>query len=162
MKAKETYLKGKSIFYVSLIVIGVTVLTVYLSGIHYTRTVTSNLYLSLAIIGICLFAFMSYGLYKGVGLIDNFPKYRDFETGNIIANAGEIPELPSIDIGEGIGGIILSIILWIAMTILVFILLVMLEMVFWFSLFVILMMLYWIFSEHLNWYLQSQMKPKEI
>jgi len=57
MKAKETYLKGKSVFTISLIVIGITILTVYLSGINYNRTITSNLYLSLGIIGICLFIF---------------------------------------------------------------------------------------------------------
>ena len=150
MKAKETYLKGKSVFIVSLIVIGVTILTVYFSGINYNRTVTSNLYLSLGIIGICLFIFMTYGLYQGIGLIDNFPKYQNFKSGNIFTQSGEIPDLPNVDIGEGIGGIILSIFLWIAMTILVFILLIMLEAVFWFSLFVILTMLYWVFFRALK------------
>lgn len=150
MKAKETYLKGKSIFIISLIVIGVTILTVYISGINFNRTITSNFYLSLGIIGLCLFIFMSYGLYQGVGLVDNFPKYRDFKSGDIISSSGELPDLPNIDIGEGIGGIIISIMVWIAMTILVVVLLIMLEAVFWFSLFVILTMLYWVFFRALK------------
>ena len=150
MKAKETYLKGKSIFIVSLIVIGITTLTVYLSGINFNRTVTSNLYLSLGIIGICLFLFMSYGLYKGIGLIDDFHKYKDFKSGDIISGSGEFPELPDLGIGDGIGEILIAIIVWIGMTILIFIFLIMLEAVFWFSLFVILTMLYWVFFRALK------------
>ena len=150
MKAKETYLKGKSVFTISLIVIGITILTVYLSGINYNRTITSNLYLSLGIIGICLFVFMCYGLYKGVGLVDNFPKYKDFKSGDLISSSGELPEMPSVDIGEGIGGIFLSIILWIAMSIFFLIVLILLEAIFWFSLFVILTMLYWVFFRALK------------
>lgn len=161
MKAKETYLKGKSIFIVSLIVIGVTILTVYISGIDYNRTVTSNLYLSLGIIGICLFIFMSYGLYKGIGLIDNFPKYKDFKSGDLISSSGEIPDLPSVDFDGGIDGIILSIILWVAMTIFFLILLIVFEAVFWFSLFVILTMLYWVFFRALKLVFNKSDETKE-
>ena len=150
MKAKETYLKGKSVFIVSLIVIGVTFLTVYLTGVNYSRTITLNSYLSLGIIGTCLFIFMSFGLYQGIGLIDNFPKYKNFKSGDIIAQSGELPELPIVGIGDGVGGIILSILLWIGMTILVVILLIMFEVVFWFSLFVILTILYWVFFRALK------------
>lgn len=150
MKAKETYLKGKSVFTISLMVIGITILTVFLSGINYNRTITSNLYYSLGIIGMCLFIFMTYGLYKGIGLIDNFPKYKDFKSGDMISSSGELPDMPSVDIGEGIGGILLSIILWIAMTIFFVIVLIMLEAVFWFSLFVILTILYWVFFRALK------------
>jgi len=150
MKAKETYLKGKSVFIISLIVIGITILTVYLSGVNYNRSLSSNLYLSLGIIGICLFVFMSYGLYKGVGLIDNFPKYKDFKSGDIISSSGELPDIPNMDIGEEVGGILLSIVLWIAMTIFFVIVLIILEAIFWFSLFVILTMLYWVFFRGLK------------
>jgi hypothetical protein len=150
MKAKETYLGGKSVFIVSLIVIGVTTLTVYISGIDYNRSVTSNLYLSLGIIGICLFIFMNYGLYTGVGLIDDFPKYKNFKSGDLIASSGEIPDFSSVVIGEGIGGIIISIFFWIAMSIFFLVLLIVLEAFFWFSLFVILTMLYWVFFRALK------------
>jgi hypothetical protein len=94
LKAKQTYLKGKSVFTVSLLVIGITILTVYLTGENYSRTITSNLYLSLSIIGIALFLFMTYGLYKGIGLIDNFPKFRMFKTGDLIAQSGTTPYPP--------------------------------------------------------------------
>jgi hypothetical protein len=150
LKIKQNYLKGKSVFIVSLLVIGITILTVYLTGINYNRNLTSNLYLSLGIIATALFLFMTYGLYRGIGLIDNFPKFREFKRGEIIGNTQPTFETPSIDVGDGIGGLILSILLWIGMTILIIVLLIVLEAVFWFSLFIILAMLYWIFFRALK------------
>lgn len=150
MKAQKTYLKGKSVFIVSLLVIGITILTVYLTGENYNRTVTSNLYLSLSIIGTALFLFMTYGLYNGIGLKDNFPKFREFKTEEFIANSGTAPDLPSVEVGDGIGGLIMSILLWIGMTILIFVLLILLEAFFWVSIFIIFAMLYWVFFRALR------------
>ena len=150
MKPQKTYLKGKSVFIVSLVVIVVTVLTVYLSGINYHRSLTSNLYLSLGIIATALALFMTYGLYVGVGLLDNFPKFRHFQRGDILGNTTPDIDLPDIEVGEGIGGIIASIVLWILMTIAIVLLLIVLEAIFWFSLFVLLTMLYWVFFRALR------------
>ncbi|MCQ0113046.1 hypothetical protein [Zhouia amylolytica] len=150
MESKLTYLKGKSVFTVSLLVIGITILTVYLSGIHYNRSLTSNLYLSLGIIASALFIFMTYGLYSGIGLIDNFPKFRNFKRGEIFMQSGAFPDLPNTNVGDGIGGLILSIFLWIVMTIIFIVLLIILEAVFWFSLFILLAMLYWVFFRALK------------
>jgi hypothetical protein len=150
MKAKQTYLKGKSVFIISLIVIGITFLTVYLTGENYSRTITANLYLSLSIIGTALFLFMTYGLYKGIGLIDNFPETSNYKTGKILTDTGITPDIPSIEVGDGIGGLLVSILLWIGMTILFFILLIVLEAVFWISIFIILAMLYWVFFRALK------------
>ena len=160
MKAKQTYLKGKSVFKVSLLVIGITILTVYLTGENYNRTVTSNLYLSLSVIGAALFLFMTYGLYKGIGLTDNFPKFREFKTGELLANSGNGADLPSIDIGDGIGGVIMSILLWIAMTIILFVFLILVEAVFWFSIFIILAMLYWVFFRALRFVFSKSKETK--
>ena len=76
---------------------------------------------------------MTYGLFSGIGLIDNFPKFRNFKTGDLTSASPHI-DIPSIDVGNGIGGLILSIALWIAMSILFVVLLIVLEAVFWFSL----------------------------
>lgn len=149
MNAKQTYLKGKSVFIVSLLVVGLTISIVYLTGINHNRTVTSNFYLSLLIIETALFLFMTYGLYKGVGLKDNFPKVTGFKPGKILSS-GTVPDLPGIDVGDGIGGVIVSIVLWVGITILVFILLIVLETVLWFSFFILLAMLYWVFFRALK------------
>ncbi len=150
MKAKQPYLKGKSVFRVSIIVIGITVLTVYLTGENYHRTLTDNFYLSLGIISIALFLFMVYGLYKGVGLLDDFPKIANYKAKTPIFDSGNIPTAPSIEVGDGIGGLLVSILLWIGITILLAILLVLFEAVLWLSIFIILAMLYWVFFRALK------------
>lgn len=160
MNAKQTYLKGKSVFIVSLIVIGITTLTVYLTGENYNRNVTSNLYLSLSIIGTTLFLFMTYGLYKGIGLKDDFPKFRNFKRGDIIGNTAPTFDTPGVDVGDGIGGLFLSILLWIGMTILMIVLLIILEAIFWFSLFIILAMLYWVFFRALKFVFNKSIDTK--
>lgn len=160
MKIKQAYLKGKSIFIISLFVIGITILTVYLTGKNYNRTVTSNLYISLSIIGTILFFFMTYGLYKGIRLTNNFPKFKNVKTKNWITQSEALPNLSDISIGDEIGGIIISILLWIGMTIFVFILLIVLEIIFLFSVFILLAMLYWIFFRGLKFILSKSNKTK--
>jgi hypothetical protein len=93
---------------------------------------------------------MAYGLYTGIGLIDDFPKFRHFKKGDILGDATPDFNTPVVDVGEGITGLILSILLWIGMTILMIFLLIVLEAVFWFSLFIILAMLYWVFFRALK------------
>lgn len=134
-----------------MVVILATFLTVWLTGINYNREITMNLYLSLSIIGFMLFTFMTYGLYQGVGLEDDFPKYKGYKTGEFLGyhSPGNF-DTPDTDVGEGIGGIIMSILLWIVMTIVLIVLIIFLEALFWFSLFIIIMMLYWVFFRALK------------
>lgn len=146
----QKYLKGKSVFLVSLLVVGITFLTVWISGINYNRDITSNLYLSLSIIGTILFLFMSYGLYSGIGLTDNFPNYRQYKRGDFLSYPTPDADISGADAGEGIAGIIVSILLWIVMTVAMILLFVLLEAVFWISLSIILTMLYWVFFRALK------------
>ncbi|WP_232731488.1 hypothetical protein [Tenacibaculum sp. SZ-18] len=55
-----------------------------------------------------------------------------------------------MEVGDGISGIIVSIVLWIVMSIVFVLLLALLEVVFWFSLLIILGMLYWLFFRALK------------
>lgn len=150
MKIKQPYFKGKSVFIVSLIVIVVTILTVYFTGINYNRSITNNFYISLGIIATALFSFVTYGLYTGIDLIDNFPKIKSFKPKAILSESSPSLDTPFVEVGDGIGGIIVSIVLWIVMSIVFVLLLALLEVVFWFSLFIILGMLYWLFFRALK------------
>lgn len=152
MKAHKTYLKGKSVFIVSILVVLLTILIVYVSGIENHRSLISNSYISLSIIGMMLFMFMCYGLYTGKGLIDDFPKFKGFKPGDYIPSSGEVPdfELPTIDTDDGLSGIIISIGLWILITFLFVIVLVVLEAAFWAWIFVFMSMLYWLFFRALK------------
>jgi len=160
MKATHTYLRGKSVFIVSLVVIGVTFLTVYFTGKNVGRSLHSNFYISVGIISASLFLFMTYGLYFGVGLIDNFPK--SYKPRAFLTNSNLLPEMPNIDIGDGIGGLVASILLWIRMTILFLILLFFFEAIILFAVFIILGMLYWVFFRALRFVFKKsgEMKGK--
>ena len=150
MKASKTYLKGKSIFIVSAIVIAVTALTVYMTGINYQRSINDNFLISLTVISVVLFVFMTYGLFKGIGLVNDFPKFKKFKSGEMI----DIPlgknSVSDVDAGDGIEGILFSIVSWILLTILFVVFLIVLEAVLWLSIFIILAMLYWVFFRALK------------
>ncbi|VXB67408.1 conserved membrane hypothetical protein [Flavobacterium sp. 9AF] len=150
MKSKYNYVKGKSIFIISLLVIGITIFTVYVTGINYDRSITSNFYISLGCIATVLFFFMTYGLYNGTKIINNFPKFRNFKRGSLIDTTSVAIETPISEVGEGIGGLIISLLLWVVMTIVMVILLIILEAIFWFTLFILLTMLYWVFFRALK------------
>lgn len=141
-------LKGKTIFIIALITIGLTFLTVYLTGINFNRSLTSNLYISLGIIAFALFAFLTFSLYRGTKLIDNYPKFENYEPGTIF-HGTSMPEF-GVDGGDGIAGILISILLWVAMAIMVIVLLLVFEAIFWLSLFIIFASLYWIFVRALK------------
>lgn len=93
---------------------------------------------------------MTYGLYHGVGLLDNFPKIENYKAKTPIFESGNMPTAPDIAVGDGIGGLLLSILLWIGITIMLAILLVLFEAVLWLSIFIILAMLYWVFFRALK------------
>ncbi|WP_430814144.1 hypothetical protein [Carboxylicivirga sp. RSCT41] len=150
MKAQQTYLKGRSVFLISLLVIAVTIVTVYLTGININRSLSSNFYISAGIISASLFLFMTYGLFYGIGLKDNFPRFKSFNRGEFIAQSGIVPNMPDVDAGEGIAGIIVSILLWILMSIVFVVLLIVLEAALWFTFFIIIAMLYWLFFRALR------------
>ena len=148
MEKNRLVLKGKTVFVLALVATGLTVLTVYLTGINYNRSITSNLYLSLGLISTTLFLFLTYTLYRGTKLINNYPKFKNYKPGTIMHNV-VLPEF-GIDVGEGIGGLIFSILLWIAMTIAMIVLLFLFEALFWLSLFIIFASLYWVFARALR------------
>ncbi|WP_298508953.1 hypothetical protein [uncultured Kordia sp.] len=150
MKPSKTYLKGKSVFIVSLLVIIVTALTVYFSGINSHRSITNNFYISLGIIAVVLFVFLSYGLYKGISIEDNFPKLKGFEFKKKLSEHFQPTDMSGISVGDGIEGVIVSIVLWILISIALIVLFIVLETVVWFSVALLLTMLYWVFFRALR------------
>lgn len=153
MKAKKTYLKGKSVFKISLIVIGVTLVSVFITGDQFHRNLNQNLYLSLGIIGLSLFVFLVYGLYKGVGLKDDYPSLNEYTKGDFTWGSGNTDldvGVPDAGLGDGLEGIVLAILWWIVASIVLVLLLIFLEVILWLSVFIILAMLYWVFFRALR------------
>ena len=150
MKSRKTYLKGKSIFIVSIVVLIITILIVYLTGLENHRGFIANSNIILGIIGIALFVFILYGLYRGIGVHDDFPRYDEINPPEISGSDLNIPEFPSIDFGDEGEGIVASILLWIVMSIALFVLFIFLEGIVLFFLFSLVVMIYWVFFRALR------------
>ena len=120
---KRTLINAKNIFIISIIVVTLTIISVWFYGIGNHKTVIENSLISTSILSISFFLFISISLYNGVKLKDNLGKLTNkFDSKKlnflkeINANGfgDSIPE-----IGEGIGGIIISVIFWILATIII-------------------------------------------
>lgn len=83
MTTRPEYLSGKSFFIISLLVIGLSVVLVYSIGLSFDKSLGAKIYTALSLIASCLFLFMTYGLYTGIGLIDDFPKFKHFKRGKL-------------------------------------------------------------------------------
>ncbi|MEM9299193.1 MAG: hypothetical protein AAGA64_12500 [Bacteroidota bacterium] len=148
MTKPRLQIKGKTVFIVALLTIGLTFITVYLTGVNFNRSLSTNLYISLGIIAIVFFSFLSFSLFYGTKLINDYPKFKSYQPG-VILDGTNLPSF-GFDGGDGIGGILVSVLVWIAMAILMVILLLVFEALFWLSLFIIFASLYWLFIRALK------------
>jgi hypothetical protein len=110
---------------------------------------------SVGIISLCLFLFLSIGLYKGVR-IKNEPivkgKWKPLKGSDAMDLLSCVPDLPlPWEIGaEGCGGIILAIVAWLIFTVVALILLYLLANVLWGLIFIFAVVVYWIFYRALR------------
>ena len=147
-------LNSKNIFIITLIVMALTIITVWLFGVGNHRSILENSLFSTTILSIAFFLFISIGLYKGVKIKDNLGQITDrFDRAKIdfIKDAvadRSIEDAP--DIGEGIFGIIISLILWFIMAFVISYLCWAFGAIVWFSILTFIAMLYWIFFRALR------------
>jgi len=141
----------KTVFTVTIIVIALTILSIWLFGLGQHRTIFENSIISTSILSLAFFLFLTIGLYKGIKLKDNIGKLTDK------LKPSKIPDFSQatygadfISVGEGIGGIILSIVLWVVITILIGLFLWLFGAVLWTGIIVFIAMLYWIFFRALR------------
>ena len=152
---KRILIDSKKIFTISLIIIAITVLCVWFYGIGKHKTIIENSLISTSILSIAFFLFITISLYNGTKLKDSLGQLTDtFDSKKLNflkemnGDSGFGHSLP--EIGEGIGGIIASIILWILATIIISYLFFALGAIIWMSILIFLAMLYWIFFRALR------------
>lgn len=169
MKApkQKTYLlvSSRSVFKISLWVAALTVLGVYFWGLGTHHTFFENSILSTTILSMAFFSFITVGLYHGVKLKDDLGKVIDkFHPQSIGDVSTNLPTVESpiepIDIGEGIAGIILSILLWILMAVVFAAALWIFGNVLTIIFLVFIAMLYWIFFRALRLVFKNSNKTK--
>lgn len=117
--------------------------------------------MSTTILSIAFFVFVTTGLYNGVKLKDNLgriiDKFKAVDTSDISSNltSSDPPE-----VGEGIGGIVLGIVLWIVMAIVFSIALWIFSNVIIVVVLTFAAMLYWVFFRTLRLVFKNSNKSK--
>ena len=163
MRKPRTYIliESKAVFTTSLIVIALTVIAVYFWGLGHHHTFFDNSIISTTILSIAFFSFVTIGLYKGIKLKDNLgaiiDKYRSVDVGDISAN---LPSMEPIDVGEGLAGIILGILLWLVIAVALSVGLWIFSNVLVIAVLIFVAMLYWIFFRALRLVFKNSNKSK--
>ena len=153
---KRTLINTKNIFIISILTITITILSVWFYGIGKHKTVIENSLISTSIISIAFFLFISISLYNGTKLKDNVGKITDKINSKKLNFLKDLTptDFSGLELGaniaEGIGGIIMTIILWIIVTIVLSFVFYALGTIIWFSILAFLGMLYWIFFRALR------------
>ncbi|WP_298539840.1 hypothetical protein [uncultured Aquimarina sp.] len=151
-KPRLNYITTKGIFYITLLVIFLTILSVWQFGLGKERTIIENSILSTTILSLVFFLFITIGLYNGIKLKDNLGKITDrLDLGTEgISDVFDVssPELP--DFTDGIEEMVLGILLWILITIIIGVLLWLFGGILWTMVLIFLAMLYWIFFRALR------------
>jgi hypothetical protein len=150
---KKYFLETKLLSYLTMGIIVLVILSVWFSGTGSHRSLFQNSIVSTSILAVAFFLFISLGLYYGLKLKDNVGHILTKE--RIKKLSDKSPEIGGLDfdgpaLGDGIGGIILSIILWILISIVLVFLLYFLGIFFWATILFFTAMLYWIFFRALR------------
>lgn len=158
---KYRLIESKNIFTITIFVAVLTIAGVYLWGLGRHHTFFENSIISTTILSIAFFLFVTIGLYNGVKLKDNLgsivDKFKTTETPDV--TPGLASEGP-VDIGEGIAGVILSIVLWIVMAIVFSIALWIFSNILVVAILTFIAMLYWVFFRALRLVFKNSNKSK--
>ncbi len=151
-KSNARLVTSKTVFYITIIVAVLTILSIWLLGLGSHRTLFANSLLSTTILSGAFFLFLTVGLYNGIKLKDDLGKITDkirLHKPPDLSGMDFKPDLPDGD-GEGCLGAILAILAWILAAILVLVLIWLLSNLLWAMVLVFAAMLYWIFFRALR------------
>lgn len=160
---KKSFLETKYVFFSTLAIIIVVILSVWFSGKADHRSLFQNSILSTSVLAGAFFLFISIGLYSGLKLKDNVGNILNQE--RIQRYADKMPKFDGFEfdppaIGDGIGGVILSILLWIVISILLIFLSYFFGLFFWSAVLLLGAILYWIFFRALRLVFKNSGKCK--
>lgn len=138
-------------FIVSLLVLIITILSVWLFGLGKHRSLYQNSIWSVSILSCFCFLFLFVNLYRGVKLKDTTGnikpeiknRFPSLSSSNTIA--GDLLEFLFNFDGDGFGAIILSILFWLIAGILSIVAVYIIATIFWLNILIFSAMLYWLF-----------------
>ena len=149
MKKSRKLLFGKTLFIAFACTIGLTVLLVYLTGLSTHRSMVDNSLISVSLLAAFLFLFLTFGLFNGLDVLDNYEHKLKLvwkkAKKRVPENYLDIGDTDiSLDGGDGIAGIILAIIVWVFVSIILVFLLVFMQAIAWMSIVLLVLAFYWI------------------
>jgi hypothetical protein len=147
----------KSLAIITLIV---ATISVWLLGLGQHRSLFENSIITISILSIAFFSFISIGLYKGVKIKENVGKLTDHikKSSPGFLNIKSIADF--ISPADGIEGIVVGVLLWIFVAIFCAFFLWLFGAVLWFGVIVFAAMLYWIFFRALRLVFKNSNKCK--
>lgn len=145
---RKYFLETKLLSYSTVAIIVLVIVSVWLSGKGDHRSLFQNSLVSTSILTGVFFLFISSGLYYGFKLKDNVGNILNQE--RIKRYSDKTPSMDGFDfdppvVGDGIGGAILSVVLWFVFSIVLIFLSYFLGLFFWSAILFLAAMLYWIF-----------------
>ncbi|AZA76697.1 hypothetical protein EG347_03770 [Chryseobacterium sp. G0186] len=160
---RRPFLETKYVFYSTIAIIAIVIVSVWVSGMGDHRSLFQNSILSTSILAVGFFLFISLGLYNGLKLKDNVGNILNKERLKIYPDKS--PEIDDVDFdapaaGDGIGGAILSFVLWILFSIVLVYLSYFVGLFFWSALLFLGAILYWIFFRALRLVFKNSGKCK--
>lgn len=160
---RKYFLETKYLFFSTLIIITIVILSVWLSGKADHRSLFQNSIVSTSVLAGSFFLFITTGLYFGLKLKDNVGNILNKE--RLQRYADKTPKFDGFDfdppaVGDGLGGVILSIILWIVFSILLIFLSYFFGLFFWSAVLFLGAILYWLFFRALRLVFKNSGKCK--
>nr|WP_315032168.1 hypothetical protein [uncultured Chryseobacterium sp.] len=160
---RKYFLETKLLFCSTLVIITLVILCVWFSGMASHRSLFQNSVLSTSIVAGSFFLFISLGLYYGLKLKDNVGTILSHEKLKRYTNNKPTVEgfdFDAPEMGDGLGGAILSLIAWIVFSVLLVFLFPLIGLFFWSSVLFLIAMLYWIFFRALRLVFKNSGKCK--
>ena len=151
----------KSVFLISILVVIITVIGIWFWGVGHNKNLYQDSVISTSILSGIFFLFITIGLYNGVKLKDNLGRIVDkFNVKDIPDFSHGVRGSGFPDAGDGIIGLIISLVLWIVVAIVLSLLLWAFSAVVWLLILVFAAMLYWIFFRALRLIFKNSAKCK--
>lgn len=152
-------------FFISLLVIVITIVLVYVQGMVNHRSLLANSVLTTTILSSAFFSFVAVGLYRGVKLKHDFKDTFRMNADRFKFDYDAVDSLPKLEVpdldgGDDLGDTILAIITWILIAIFAVLILWTVSNVFVAVVMVFMGMLYWVFFRALRLVFRHSAKSK--
>jgi len=155
MKKSRIFLRGKTILIGLTISVAITFVLVYLTGASSHRTILDNSLISISVIAALFILFISTGLYMGLHVVDNLSHKLKVNWGSskskLIGDSVDLPDSSvTIETDDGISGIILTLLIWILMSVMFVAFVFLFEAIVWAGIAWIVILIYWLLMRALK------------